>query len=346
MSEDVLRRLLGPPGHAVELPGWLDGWADTVERLAARIGARLDPVGLLTERAELLGHRGWGPTSAGGSARMMRAADGWMAVNLPRADDVADVPAWLAEPVGEDVWQSIAAALPAAPRDHWWERAGWLGLAAAPVGIAGTRPGVAVGAGDRPARARDAPVVVDLSALWAGPLCGALLATAGAEVTKVEALHRPDGARMGTPAFYARLNGAKRVLGVDLRSADGRAQLAELICAADVVIEASRPRALRRLGIDAGAEVARGAIWVSITGYGRALPGGDRVAFGDDAAAAGGLVTWPGGQDTPWFVGDAIADPLTGVVAARAALDQLDAASGALIDISMADVAAGLARGR
>ena len=34
--------------------------------------------------------------------------------------------------------------------------------------------------------------VVDLSALWAGPLCGAILAAAGCDVTKVEAVDRMD----------------------------------------------------------------------------------------------------------------------------------------------------------
>ena len=33
-------------------------------------------------------------------------------------------------------------------------------------------------------------------------------------------------------------------------------------------------------------------VWVSITGYGRSGEDANRVAFGDDAAAAGGLVTW------------------------------------------------------
>ena len=39
------------------------------------------------------------------------------------------------------------------------------------------------------------PLVVDLSALWAGPLCAHLLGLAGARVVKVESLGRPDGAR-------------------------------------------------------------------------------------------------------------------------------------------------------
>ncbi|ODU06835.1 MAG: hypothetical protein ABS81_03270 [Pseudonocardia sp. SCN 72-86] len=66
-----------------------------------------------------------------------------------------------------------------------------------------------------------------------------------------------------------------------------RAALHALVHAADVVIEASRPRALRGWGIDAEAEVARGATWLSITAAGRAC---DRVGFGDDVTASAGLV--------------------------------------------------------
>ena len=61
------------------------------------------------------------------------------------------------------------------------------------------------------------------------------------------------------------------------------------------MIEASRPRALAQFGLDAVDIVtANGGpqIWVSITGYGRNGEGANRVAFGDDAAVAGGLVTW------------------------------------------------------
>ena len=83
---------------------------------------------------------------------------------------------------------------------------------------------------------------------------------------------------------------------------------------ADVVLEASRPRALAQFGIDAealttGTPDGRGPqAWVSITGYGRTGDEANRVAFGDDAAAAGGLVSWTDGE--PLFCADAVADPL------------------------------------
>jgi crotonobetainyl-CoA:carnitine CoA-transferase CaiB-like acyl-CoA transferase len=65
------------------------------------------------------------------------------------------------------------------------------------------------------------------------------------------------------------------------------------------------------------------------------------VAFGDDAAVAGGLVAWDG--DGPVFCADAVADPSSGLVAVAATLDALAAGGGWLLDVAMSRVAAHLA---
>ena len=121
-------------------------------------------------------------------------------------------------------------------------------------------------------------VVVDLSSLWAGPLCTRLLRDAGATVIKVESRVRPDGARLGPPAFFDLLNAGKEELVLDFAAqAD---ELRDLIVRADVVVEGSRPRALAQFGISAEDFLERHdgpRVWVSLTGYDRADP---RVAFG------------------------------------------------------------------
>jgi crotonobetainyl-CoA:carnitine CoA-transferase CaiB-like acyl-CoA transferase len=218
-----------------------------------------------------------------------------------------------------------------------------LGLAVARVGEAPERAGVVRSSlGDAPRRGLAGLVVVDLSALWAGPLCGDLLARAGAAVMKVESTHRPDGARRGSRAFFDLLNGHKRSVALDLTSREGIRNLHQLVRRADIVIEASRPRALAQLGLDRTEVVRAGGpqVWVSITGYGLAGAAGHRVAFGDDAAAAGGLVAWSG--EGPLFCGDAVADPLSGVTAADACLAALESGGRWLLDVSMAAVSAGL----
>jgi hypothetical protein len=98
--------------------------------------------------------------------------------------------------------------------------------------------------------------VLDLSSLWAGPLCAHLLGLAGARVVKLESASRPDGARAGSAAFFDLLNAGKASVALDLSSRAGRDSLRRLIASSDIVIESARPRALRQLGIEAEALVA------------------------------------------------------------------------------------------
>jgi crotonobetainyl-CoA:carnitine CoA-transferase CaiB-like acyl-CoA transferase len=195
----------------------------------------------------------------------------------------------------------------------------------------------------RPLVAR--PVVLDLSALWAGPLASHLLQRAGARVIKVESSRRPDGARRGPTAFFDLLHAGKESVALDLASAAGRADLVRLVARADIVIESARPRALAQLGIDAGALVTqrRGLIWIRITGYGCSGPAANWIGFGDDAATAAGLAAATGamaGTDTPLFCADAIADPLTGMHVAVAALGAYRRGGGVLLSLTLRDVAA------
>jgi hypothetical protein len=347
------------------LSGWLDGppllapaplasaARAAVAALAGPCGggpavSNLDGAALLGEHAACFGLVRRGDVSPGGSCRLVRAANGWLAVNLARPDDARAVPAWLeAEPI-PDVWALVRERVLRRDAAELVERAIWLGLpvAEATPPSPGESPWCRVEAQGSPcARApADVPLVLDLSAMWAGPLCTQLLSLAGARVVKLESTRRPDGARAARGGFFDLLNAGKRCAALDFASSEGRAQLRALLERADIVVEASRPRALAQLGIDAGALVrARpGLSWVSLTGYGRAGAAGSRVAFGDDAAAAAGLCAATGSADAPLFCGDAVADPLGGVYAAVAALASFRAGGGHLIDVSLSGVVAHL----
>jgi crotonobetainyl-CoA:carnitine CoA-transferase CaiB-like acyl-CoA transferase len=176
--------------------------------------------------------------------------------------------------------------------------------------------------------------VADLSSMWAGPLCGQLLARAGATVVKVESPRRPDGTRAGNRDFFDWMNGEKLSYCLDF---DGQAdELRALLNVADIVIEGSRPAALVRRGLGPDHIAPRpGRIWLRISGYDQDAT---RPAFGDDAAVAGGLV-----GAGPVFCGDAIADPLTGLEATSAVAEALARGGGELIQVSMAATAAGYA---
>jgi hypothetical protein len=304
---------------------------------AERIAA--DAATLLSGRAALLGLRRGGRVSAGGATRLLAARDGWCAITLSRPDDVAAVPALLhADEVPVDPWPMLGRWVAAHPVSAIIERCGLLDIPAAALGEAAATPPRIHRLG--PAASVRGPaglLVADLSSMWAGPLCGHLLARAGATVVKVESPRRPDGTRAGDRAFFDWINGEKLSYCVDF---DSQAEeLRELLAVADIVIEGSRPAALarRRLGPDDVAPRA-GRIWLRITGYDGCS---GRPAFGDDAAVAGGLVA--GSRQAPVFCGDAIADPLTGLEATLAVTESLGRGGGELIEVSMASVAAAYA---
>ena len=321
-------------------------YADVAER-TAQVGLRVDASSLgVTDRTGHLPLAPPGRTSPNGACRMVPAADGWIAVNLARDEDRDLIPAWLHGEFGEDAWDQIERLAAGRTRADLIADATLLGLPVAAVGELRLDHMAApsVIEGPRLMRFAGSPLrVVDLSALWAGPMCGAILAAMGAEVIKVEISSRPDPTRISAPKFFRRLNGAKTDITIDLADPSHREWLRGEIAVASIVISSARPRGLGSLGLDPKAKLrgSPGAVWVAITGYGWYGPASERVAFGDDAAAAGGLVRWVDGA--PLFLGDALADPLTGMAAAVGALDALLEGGGRMVGASLARIAAGAA---
>jgi hypothetical protein len=309
-------------------------------RVAADISGlfsvEVDATTMLAGRAALMNLTARGRISPGGATRLLATADSWCAVALPRDDDVAALPALMeVDEVTGDYWIALARWAATCPTDRVLTRAQLLDIAAGALGEAVAAP-PAVRPSGMSARSQgfEGLLVADLSSLWAGPLCTQLLARAGATVVKVESRTRPDGTRRGEPAFFNWMNSEKLCYAVDF-DRDGDA-LRRLLSAADIVVEGSRPAALRRRRLSADDVPARpGRIWLRVNGY-RDQP--DRPAFGDDAAVAGALVG--AGADGPVFCGDAIADPLSGLEAARAVGESLRRGGGDVIDVSMAQVAA------
>jgi hypothetical protein len=326
-----------------------------IERMSEQIGRRVvvDGVALLGERCALTGLNRRGAVSCGGGTRLMRARDHWMALSLVRDDDFDSLEAWLevdSLPTDRaERWNQVQSLVARRGAEELVGRATLLSLAAAVLGecvdqtpavLRVPRPNGVVGPSTP--RLAGETVVVDLSSLWAGPLCADLLGRAGCRVIKVESSSRPDGARQGHADFYDLLHAGHESVALDFREPSEVAVLRQLMTRADVIIEGSRPRALAALGVDRS--VLEGpSVWVSITGHGRTGSGSDRIAFGDDAAVAGGLV----GADEigPVFCCDAVADPLSGLFAAAATLDALVHGGRWYVDVAMSAVAASVARG-
>lgn len=334
------------PGLAIPLARWADR---QLKAMAATHGASF-PGG-----ATLMGERGSngayviaGRTSAGlGGSRLMPTRDGrWFALTLIRDADRELLPALFGDSSvdGQD-WSAIAAATLQRDCADLVDTGRALGLPVASADETPASPAVEVLV-QGPRRRRPAghrPLVVDLSAIWAGPLAGHLLWQADMEVVKVESLTRPDLIRRDDPATFDRINQGKASLLIDFADEAQKAKLVDLIGRADIVIESSRPRALRHLGIDADTLVRTvpGLVWLSVTGHGARGEAAEWVGIGNDCGVAGGLsramaeLTGEIG-----FVGDAIADPLTGIVAAREGLAAYRSGLAQRIGLSMSAIAA------
>jgi hypothetical protein len=312
----------------------------------------LDGATLLCERAMRAGMRIPERTSAGGRCRLFDAVGDTVALNLPRAADREMLPALFeTDDLDTNDDAAIAARIGRLDAQALVTRGRSMGLAIAAEHEMLPAPGhdprttwVKLVCGcHSSASARSAPRVVDLSALWAGPLAAHLLWLAGAEVVKVESRVRPDAMRNAQSDFHALLNQGKASVALDLANDIDRHGLLNLIAASDIVIEASRPRALAQLGIDA-AQIVRttpGLVWINITAHGAEGDAAGWIGFGDDCGVSGGLsAALRATTGRTGFVGDAVADPLTGIFAALAAWETWNSRRGARLGLAMSHVVA------
>lgn len=327
-AEEILRRL----ADAADSPA-----------LASLTGATL-----LGERAMLGGMTIPDRVSAGGGCRLFDARDDVIALNLARSADRELLPALFEiDALDPNDDRALTAHIAQHEARSLVMRGRSLGLAIAAEHENLTplaNPCIQLAAGcPATVKGRARPRVIDLSALWAGPLASHLLWLAGAEVIKVESRTRRDGMREGDPQFYALLNQGKASVALDFTDANDRRALRSLIATADIVIEASRPRALLQLGLDA-AEIVRitpGLVWVTITGHGATDEAADWIGFGDDCGVAAGLsAALRAATGCTGFVGDAVADPLTGIFAASIAWDAWISRRGGRFGLALSHVVA------
>ena len=173
-------------------------------------------------------------------------------------------------------------------------------------------------------------VVMDLSQILAGPVCGMMLADMGADVIKVE---KPDGGddnrRAGPPfiggqgAGFMAANRNKRSLALNLRDESGRQVFEKLLERADVVVENFRPGVMERLGIgyERLSKLKPSLIYCSISGHGGTGPYKDRGGFDLIAQGMSGLMSITGVPDGPPVkVGVPITDISAGILAANGVL--------------------------
>jgi crotonobetainyl-CoA:carnitine CoA-transferase CaiB-like acyl-CoA transferase len=176
--------------------------------------------------------------------------------------------------------------------------------------------------------------VLDLSRVLAGPLCAMIAGDLGADVIKVEG---PDGdpvralapPRFGDDAtYYLAVNRHRRNVVADLRLVEDFEHVAELVEAADVVVENYLESQVRSLHIDELRSRNPNCVWVSITPATTGGPLADLPSFDLLAQARSGLMGVTGEPDgPPSKVGSPVADVVTGLYGAIAMLTGLVARS-------------------
>jgi crotonobetainyl-CoA:carnitine CoA-transferase CaiB-like acyl-CoA transferase len=203
--------------------------------------------------------------------------------------------------------------------------------------------------------------VLDMTAFWAGPLAGHVLALLGAEVIHLESANRPDGVRLvgGVPQneerywergpIFAALNTNKKSLTLDLRKARGNEILKQFVKTCDVVIENYTPRVLDQLGVDYEALRSErpDLIMVRMPGFGLDGPWRDQAAFAFVIEDASGLTWLTGHPDLLPFEPYTVGDPNAGLHALFGLLLALQhrrrTGEGGLVEASMVDAALNVA---
>lgn len=174
--------------------------------------------------------------------------------------------------------------------------------------------------------------VLDLTAVVLGPVATQVLADYGAEVIKVEPpegdLMRANGVgRSATmSSTFMNINRNKSSVCIDLKSAEGKAQLCQLLTQCDVLVHNIRVKAMERLGFGY-AEVSRinpGIIYCAATGFEEGGVFAGQPAFDDIIQGACGLAHLVGSErGVPEYAPTLLADKVAGLATANAILGAL-----------------------
>ncbi|WP_460773605.1 CoA transferase [Microbacterium sp. GXF7504] len=242
----------------------------------------------------------WAPLSG-----FWETADGWVRThaNYPHhaaalrtllgLPDDADAAAMAAATRGrsaadlEDAAHALGAVVGAVrTADAWRRHPHGAQVASAPL-VVRTRTGDAPA---RPWRDGDGPLggvrVLDLTRVLAGPIATRDLASAGAEVLRVDTARLPE-----TGWIHLDTGQGKRSALLDLADRADRAVFETLLTAADVVVTGYRPGALDRFGLTPGALAERhpGLVTASVSAWGWSGPWAQRRGFDSIVQAVSGI---------------------------------------------------------
>jgi len=167
----------------------------------------------------------------------------------------------------------------------------------------------------------DGIVVIDLGQVYQGPYATFLMAKAGATVIKIEPpggepVRQREAVSKGSGVPFALLNGHKKCMTLDLKTAQGRTILKALAARADVLLENYAPGVMERLGVGWSVLHALNPrlVYASGSGYGLSGPDCDRLAMDVTVQASSGMMSVTGFPDGPPVkAGPAVVDFLSGI---------------------------------
>ncbi|GMT05421.1 hypothetical protein PENTCL1PPCAC_27595, partial [Pristionchus entomophagus] len=180
--------------------------------------------------------------------------------------------------------------------------------------------------------------VLELGGLAPVPHCGMMLADFGADVTVLE---------KGGEIVEQRLNRGKKMVEVDLKSADGVNSVRDMCRTADVLLDPYRPGVLEKLGLDPLQLLQDnpGLIVCRLTGFGQAGPLSQEAGHDINYTAISGYLPTIAGtrKQPPWppvnLLSDFAGGGLTAAFGIVAALFQrtTNGGKGAVLDVSMTE---------
>jgi crotonobetainyl-CoA:carnitine CoA-transferase CaiB-like acyl-CoA transferase len=183
-----------------------------------------------------------------------------------------------------------------------------------------------------------------------GPVAARMLADQGADVIKVESpkgdeMRRIGNQRNGVTAVFMSCNRGKRGICLDLKNADAKSALRDLVKSADVILQNFRPGAMQRMGFGEAdvRALKKDIIYVSISGFGEEGPYAHQRVYDPVIQALCGATDIQADRETgrPKMFRIIIADKVTSLTAAQAVSSALYArektGKGEHIKLSMLD---------
>ena len=170
--------------------------------------------------------------------------------------------------------------------------------------------------------------VVEFTHMVMGPTVGHILASLGADVTRVEPIGGDRTRRLigSGSGYFPMYNRHKRSICLDLKCDDGIGIAHKLCASADILVENFRPGALDRLGLDYDtlAKANPRLIYCSEKGF---LPGPyeNRTALDEVAQMMGGMAYMTGPPGQPLRAGASVIDVtggMFGVIGVLAAVEE------------------------